>query len=102
MNENARLWCATTNAGKLREFRLAGANVEAVPAMRDIPPSPEDGATFEENAEQKAIYYSRFTEGLLLRTTQAWRWMRWAGLQGCIQRVTRVSMRMMRRTTLCF
>ena len=65
MNEIARLWCATTNAGKLREFRLAGANVEAVPAMRDIPPSPEDGATFEENAEQKAIYYSRFTEGLL-------------------------------------
>jgi XTP/dITP diphosphohydrolase len=60
-----RLWCATTNPGKLREFRLAGADVEALPAMRDIPPSPEDGATFEENAAQKAVYYSGFTEGLL-------------------------------------
>jgi XTP/dITP diphosphohydrolase len=60
-----RLWCATTNPGKLREFRLAGADVEALPAMRDIPPSPEDGITFEENAAQKAIYYSGFTEGLL-------------------------------------
>jgi len=60
-----KLWCATTNAGKLREFRLAGADVEALPCMREIPPSPEDGATFEENAAQKACYYSRFTEGLL-------------------------------------
>jgi XTP/dITP diphosphohydrolase len=60
-----KLWCATTNAGKLREFRLAGADVEALPAMREIPPSPEDGATFEANAAQKAIYYSRFADGLL-------------------------------------
>jgi XTP/dITP diphosphohydrolase len=60
-----KLWCATTNPGKLREFRLAGADVEALPAMRDIPPSPEDGVTFEENAAQKAVYYSRLTEGLL-------------------------------------
>jgi XTP/dITP diphosphohydrolase len=65
VTEQAKLWCATTNPGKLREFRLAGANVEALPAMRDIPPSPEDGATFEENAAQKAIYYSAFTDGLL-------------------------------------
>jgi XTP/dITP diphosphohydrolase len=33
--------------------------------MRDIPASPEDGVTFEENAAQKAIYYSCFAEGLL-------------------------------------
>jgi XTP/dITP diphosphohydrolase len=65
VNQRAKLWCATTNPGKLREFRLAGADVEALPAMRDIPPSPEDGTTFEENAAQKAIYYSRFTDGLL-------------------------------------
>lgn len=59
------LWCATTNAGKLREFRLAGADVQALPAMPEIPPSPEDGTTFEENAAQKAIYYSGFADGLL-------------------------------------
>jgi XTP/dITP diphosphohydrolase len=59
------LWCATTNAGKLREFRLLGADVEVLPSMRDIPPSPEDGETFEANAVQKAIYYSRFVDGLL-------------------------------------
>jgi XTP/dITP diphosphohydrolase len=59
------LWCATTNAGKLREFRLAGAEVQPIPGLREIPPCPEDGATFEENAAQKAIYYSRFAAGLL-------------------------------------
>ena len=33
--------------------------------MREIPASPEDGVTFEENAAQKAIYYSGFTNGVL-------------------------------------
>jgi XTP/dITP diphosphohydrolase len=60
-----KLWCATTNPGKLGEFALAGADVEALPGMRDIPPSREDGHTFEENAGQKAIYYSRFAPGPL-------------------------------------
>jgi XTP/dITP diphosphohydrolase len=59
------LWCATTNPGKLREFRLAGAPVEALPDLRDITPPVEDGATFEENAVLKAAYYSRYTPGLL-------------------------------------
>jgi XTP/dITP diphosphohydrolase len=64
-----KLWCATTNAGKLREFRLLatlfGADVEALPNLRAIPPSPEDGSTFEANAAQKALYYSRHADGLL-------------------------------------
>lgn len=60
-----KLWCATTNAGKLREFRLLDADLEPLPKLREIPPSPEDGATFEANAAQKAIYYSRHTTGLL-------------------------------------
>ena len=64
-----KLFCATTNAGKLREFGLIGSlygvEVEALPNLRAIPASPEDGATFEANAAQKAIYYSRFTAGLL-------------------------------------
>lgn len=60
-----KLWCATTNAGKLREFRLLDADVQPLPNLREIPPSPEDGETFEANAAQKAIYYSRHTAGLL-------------------------------------
>lgn len=60
-----KLWCATTNRGKLLEFRLAGGDVEALPNMSSIPPSPEDGETFEANAAQKAVYYSRYAEGLL-------------------------------------
>ncbi len=53
-----RLYCATGNAAKLREFRLAaGPDVEILPS----PPCdcPEDGATFEENAVAKALCYSR-------------------------------------------
>lgn len=62
-----RLYCATTNEGKLREFRLAaeGVGIEAAPGMRDIPPPVEDGRTFEENAILKAVYYSRRIEGLV-------------------------------------
>ncbi len=34
-----------------------------LPALRDLPPCEETGATFEENAIQKAVYYSRFAPG---------------------------------------
>jgi len=63
-----RLYCATTNPGKLREFRLALADslgVEALRGLGSIPPCEETGATFEENAVQKALYYSKHCEGLL-------------------------------------
>jgi XTP/dITP diphosphohydrolase len=60
-----KLYCATSNAGKLREFRLAaGLDWELVPLV-GIPPFEETGRTFEENAIQKAIYYSRHAPGLL-------------------------------------
>ena len=56
-----KLLIATTNPGKLREIRriLAGAAVELL-SLRDFPsvPEPEEtGATFEENARLKALYY---------------------------------------------
>jgi XTP/dITP diphosphohydrolase len=56
-----KLLIATTNPGKLREIRriLAGAAVELL-SLRDFPPVPEPeetGATFEENARLKALYY---------------------------------------------
>ena len=67
-----KIFCATTNPGKLREFRLivnhasGGAiEVEPLPGMEAVPVHEETGQTFEENAIQKATYYGRFTGGWL-------------------------------------
>jgi XTP/dITP diphosphohydrolase len=61
-----KLYCASGNPGKLREFQLAaGGGWEFVP-LKGIPPCDETGATFEDNAVEKAIYYSRHAPGLLL------------------------------------
>jgi XTP/dITP diphosphohydrolase len=60
-----KLYCASSNAGKLREFsRAAGRDWELVP-LAGIPPCKETGDTFEENAIRKAAYYSRHAPGLL-------------------------------------
>ncbi len=59
------LYAATTNPGKLREFRfiLAGSvDVEPLPGLASIPAPEETGSTFEENAIQKALYYSKHCE----------------------------------------
>jgi XTP/dITP diphosphohydrolase len=64
-----RLYCATGNAGKLREFRLAATlapvEIEILPGIRDLQPCVEDGATFEENAILKARHYGEHSPGLL-------------------------------------
>jgi XTP/dITP diphosphohydrolase len=64
-----KIYCATGNAGKLREFRLAGEllaiDVEPLAGLESIRAPEEDGATFEENARLKAEYYSRFATGPL-------------------------------------
>lgn len=63
-----RLYCATTNPGKLREFQKALSDtfeVEPVAGIECIPPCEETGHTFEENAIQKALYYSRHCDGPL-------------------------------------
>ncbi len=61
------LYLASGNPGKLREFsegaRLFGHRVEPVSNFRDLPPCPEDGQTFEENACKKALHYSSLTQG---------------------------------------
>lgn len=59
------LYCATGNAGKLREFQLAGVPVQPLPGIHTISPCEETGITFEENAILKAEYYGKFADGLL-------------------------------------
>jgi XTP/dITP diphosphohydrolase len=65
------LYCATTNPGKLREFRLAArrlgrsVEIEPLPALSSIDPEEETGDTFEENAIRKALYYSAHAPGPL-------------------------------------
>jgi XTP/dITP diphosphohydrolase len=63
-----RLYCATTNPGKLREFQMALENsfdVRSMPGLNTLAPCEETGATFEENAIQKALYYSKHCDGYL-------------------------------------
>ncbi len=77
-----RLYVATTNSGKLRDFARAAeehrlvseANpqtsdpirIEPLPTLSAIPAPPEDEPTFEANARSKAIYYSLYASGLLV------------------------------------
>jgi len=61
------LYVASTNPGKLRDFSLAAARhsiqILPLPGLADIEAPPEDALTFEENAIEKANYYSRFVPG---------------------------------------
>lgn len=65
-----RLYAATGNPGKLREFCMAaeefpGVEIQLLPGFRQIPPCVENGATFEENAVLKARHYARHAPGLV-------------------------------------
>jgi XTP/dITP diphosphohydrolase len=61
------LYVASTNPGKLRDFSLAaarhGVQILPLPGLDAIEPPAEDAPTFEGNAREKAIYYSRFLPG---------------------------------------
>ncbi len=63
------IYCATTNPGKLREFRRAAAHfgavftVDPLPGLQAIEPCEETGRTFQENAIQKALHYGRRQPG---------------------------------------
>jgi XTP/dITP diphosphohydrolase len=63
-----KLHCATTNPGKVREFRLAArghVEIEPLADLARLPACVEDGATFEENAVKKALHYSVWAPGPL-------------------------------------
>jgi XTP/dITP diphosphohydrolase len=63
-----RVYCATGNAGKLREFRLALqglVEVETAPGLDSLVAPEETGVTFEENAALKALYYAKYCDGLV-------------------------------------
>lgn len=62
-----KLYCATTNPGKLREFRLAagmGMEIETL-NLAGIAAPDETGDSFEANAVQKALYYAAYAPGAL-------------------------------------
>jgi XTP/dITP diphosphohydrolase len=61
-----KIYCATSNPGKLREFQLtlkSEVEILPVPGLAGSVPPEETGATFEANATEKAIYYSCFCDG---------------------------------------
>jgi XTP/dITP diphosphohydrolase len=64
-----KLFCATGNAGKLKEFQLAAQaariDVALLPAFHEIPACVEAGATFAENAAIKAKHYGAHSPGLV-------------------------------------
>ena len=66
----SRIYLATSNPGKVREFREAAQALfialDPLPGMTGLPLAVEDGATFEENARIKAEYYSRFAPAELV------------------------------------
>jgi len=64
------LHAATSNPGKLAEFRSAalaeGVAIAALPNLKQIPEPVEDAPTFQGNADLKAIAYSLTAPNLLV------------------------------------
>lgn len=63
MRTPVKLLLASTNAGKLREYRALATGrditVDLLPQFQDMPGFPEDAPTFAENAAGKALHYSK-------------------------------------------
>lgn len=66
----ARILLASSNAGKLREYRelAAGAalEIDPLPDFEKIPAFNESAPTFAENSAGKALHYSRFSDEIVL------------------------------------
>lgn len=67
-----RLWIASSNEGKLREFQALAdpahepVELALIPNFNVLPQFEETAPTFAENAAGKALHYSRFSEGLVI------------------------------------
>jgi XTP/dITP diphosphohydrolase len=61
-----KLILASSNPGKLREFRALAAGhaleLDLLPGFVGVPEFPEDAPTFAENAAGKALYYSKYSD----------------------------------------
>jgi XTP/dITP diphosphohydrolase len=65
-----RLFLASSNLGKLKEFRALASHVDGVvsldlellPNFSELPAFEESAPTFSENAAGKALHYSRFSD----------------------------------------
>lgn len=61
---------ASSNEGKLREFRHMAANsrmqFDLLPNFRELPAFEESAPTFSENSAGKALHYSGFTDEMVL------------------------------------
>ncbi|HKF53101.1 MAG TPA: RdgB/HAM1 family non-canonical purine NTP pyrophosphatase [Candidatus Acidoferrales bacterium] len=66
-----KLLAASSNQGKLREFRALAAEyagdieIDLLPRFSELAVFPEDEPTFAENAAGKALHYSRFTDEII-------------------------------------
>ena len=71
-SKSLKLFIASSNTGKLREYRALASTANApveislLPDFDAVPPYEEGAFTFAENAAGKALYYSRFSPGLVL------------------------------------
>ena len=73
-NKTISLFIASSNAGKLREYRALAAdasldvvlNLELISNFNALPKFDEAATTFAENAAGKALHYSRFAGGLVM------------------------------------
>ena len=70
MQSLSRIYLATSNSGKVRDFQAAAANlgvtVATLPGFQTFPQAIEHGSTFDENARLKAEHYSRLSPGNLI------------------------------------
>ncbi len=75
MHAPAKIYLASSNRGKLAEFRAladhpdgdttASTTVELLPAFESLPAFEENAPTFAENALGKALYYAQSTDEVL-------------------------------------
>ena len=73
MREPVKLFLASSNPGKLAEYRAIAQDaglmtptfVELLPGFNNLAIFPEDEPTFAENAAGKALHYSQFQDGLI-------------------------------------